>query len=843
MICLDTDWPMISRESDENPRVSVTPSNLAYVIYTSGSTGRPKGTMVQHLGVANLTHALIHLFGVGPQSRVLQFASPGFDASVTEFFPTLAVGGTLHFASREVLSSGPGLIDLIRDDGISTVTLPPSLLSVLQAGNLPALETLVSAGEPCSWEIVSRWAPGRRLLNGYGPTETTVAASYYRAEEERSGAGTVPIGRANPNTRIHVLDGNLQPAPVGVPGEIHVGGVCLARGYLGKAGLTAEKFIPDPFPGEQGGARLYRTGDLARYLPDGNLEFLGRIDRQVKIRGFRIELGEIEAALTEHPAVEHATAAAWSDATAGRRVVAYVVSDPAHAPSAADLRDFLKERLPGYMMPSAFVILDRLPLNASGKVDLSRLPAPDRILPDVGPEYAAPRTGAEAALAKIWSDVLGVERIGINDNFFTLGGDSILSIQVVARAAQEGLHFGPKDLFLNPTVSTLAAVARTGTAAPGPQARVGGPVPLTPIQRWFFEQELPEPHHWNQALLLQAREHLQPLLLEEALGRLISHHDALRLRFEKTGHGWRQFHAETGERPPFLRIDLSGLPDSDQGHAVEEQSAALQGSLSLSDGPMLRVALFDLGPGRPARLLITVHHLVTDGVSWRILLQDLLSVYRDLRQGETVRLPPKTTSFQHWAERLQLYAGNEKVRTELPFWLSLKGGGVRLPMDDPEGSDTESSAQVVRIGLGLEDTEALLREPPARYRTEVNDVLLAALLKTFHRWTGRRTTAGGVGGTRPGDHLRRRGSVQDPGLVHRFVSGGAHLPPRGRDRRIADGGEGAIAPNTIQNRLRAAAIPLSRQGGRGKSEVHAPPANRVQLPGAIRPLSSGWLAV
>ncbi len=451
VVLLDADWPQISQESAEYLASRVSVANLAYVIYTSGSTGRPKGVMVSHRGLGNLARSQIHTFAVTPNSRVLQFASPSFDAAVSELAMALLAGATLCLHAEHLLHSAPDLLHLLREQAITTVTLPPSLLAVLPVEELPALRTLVVAGEACQPEWLARWAaPGRRLCNAYGPTEVTVCATMAPWESTNP---PLPIGRPIANTAIYLLDQRLQPVPVGVPGEVYIGGVGLARGYLGQPGLTAERFIPHPFASEQNGvaapgARLYKTGDLARYLPDGNLEFLGRQDTQVKIRGYRIELQEIEARLTAHPSVQAAVVLAWeghpsqesadqmsetATTQPGKRLVAYVVYHPEKALTSHQLYTFLQEELPAYMIPSLFIELEALPLTPSGKVDRRALPPPDEAHAQRSDTFVAPRNSVEEELAHIWAEVLGLEQVSVEDNFFELGGHSLLATQVISR--------------------------------------------------------------------------------------------------------------------------------------------------------------------------------------------------------------------------------------------------------------------------------------------------------------------------------------------------------------------------------------------------------------------------
>ena len=421
LICLDSDWEFIAGSGDHNPASRVTSQNLAYVIYTSGSTGQPKGVMVEHKSVCNLAKAQIQAFDIQPSSQVLQFAASSFDASVSEIFTTLLKGATLWLSTQERLLPGSDLIELLQESAITTVTFPPTVLATLPDELLPHLHTIVAAGEACSSDIVRRWAKGRRFLNAYGPTETTVCATI---AEVFDGSRRPPIGTPIANAQVYVLDRGQQPVPVGVIGEIYVGGAGVARGYMNSAKLTAERFIPDAFSQEPG-ARLYRTGDLARYLPDRNIEYVGRLDHQVKIRGYRIELAEIEEALKQHSGVEDAVVLAQKGAHEESRLAAYVVARQQPAPTINNLRDFLSERLPEYMVPPAFVLLDKLPLTPNGKVDRRALLALELGRPEGNKPYQAPRTELEILLAKIWQEILSIESPGVYDNFFDLGGDSI----------------------------------------------------------------------------------------------------------------------------------------------------------------------------------------------------------------------------------------------------------------------------------------------------------------------------------------------------------------------------------------------------------------------------------
>ncbi|HEX6292500.1 MAG TPA: amino acid adenylation domain-containing protein [Herpetosiphonaceae bacterium] len=474
IICLDAESSNISRESEANLDVNLDPDTLAYVIYTSGSTGRPKGVLIPHRGLVNLARAQREAFAVMADSRVLQFAALSFDASIAEVAVTLTAGAQLELVPRATPLVGADLADVLDRRAITHVTLPPSVLMTLPEQPLPALQTLIVAGEACGPELAARWGPGRRFVNAYGPTETTVCATL----EVGSGDGDLlPIGRPIANTQIYLLDVQLQPVPIGVPGELHIGGVGLARGYHQRPGLTAERFIPDPFS-TRPGSRLYRTGDRARYLPDGRIAFLGRIDHQIKIRGFRVELGEIESVLRQHEAVRDALVLMRDE-----RLVAYVVQNNEQRTenrdsaddcsvfsvrcSPQDLRTFLQSRLPAYMLPSAFVFLDALPRTPNGKLDRTALPVPGTRSSDTPGTFVAPRDTLEVRLARIWEALLGVQPVGICDNFFELGGHSLLVVRLMAQIqVQLGQKIPLATLFQEPTVEHLARTLRQQRTTP-----------------------------------------------------------------------------------------------------------------------------------------------------------------------------------------------------------------------------------------------------------------------------------------------------------------------------------------------------------------------------------------
>jgi amino acid adenylation domain-containing protein/thioester reductase-like protein len=461
-VFLDDIWEQIVQNNHDNPVSGVRAFHLANVIYTSGSTGTPKGVMVTHTGLCNLAQAQIQTFGLQNLSRILQFASLSFDASIWEVVMALGSGATLYLGTKDSLLPGMPLIQVLRDYCITHITLPPSALSVLPVEYLPTLQTMIVAGEACSPELITQWSAGRNFFNAYGPTEATVCATVAKCTD---GDKKLPIGRPIANTQIYILDSNVQPVPIGVPGELHIGGAGLARGYLNRPELTTEKFIPNPFYNSKfkiQNSKLYKTGDLARYLPDGNIEYLGRIDNQIKIRGFRIELGEIEAILSQHPGVRENVVVAREDILGEKRLVAYFVPQLEQTPTTNDLRIFLKEKLPQYMMPSAFVSLKSLPLTSNGKVDRKALPVPDSHNTQLAVSFVAPRTPVEKVLADIWANVLHLEQVGVLDNFFELGGHSLSTIRVMSQVNKTfQIKLPLRHLFTAPTIAELAQTIKS----------------------------------------------------------------------------------------------------------------------------------------------------------------------------------------------------------------------------------------------------------------------------------------------------------------------------------------------------------------------------------------------
>ncbi|WP_196527757.1 non-ribosomal peptide synthetase [Nostoc commune] len=757
VVCLDNDWPIIAQNPEHNLVNLVGGDNLAYIIYTSGSTGTPKGTMLTHRGLANYLNWAIRAYPLTAGTGVPVQSSISFDATITSLYSPLLVGKPLVLLPEaeeiEALSNA-----LNSQTNFSLVKLTPAHLGILRQ-LLPQKtlfgypQALIIGGEALSKQHLEFWqtnSPQTKLINEYGPTETVVGCCTYDATKTPATSNNIPIGRPIANTQLYILDCYLQPVPVGVPGELYIGGDGVARGYLNQPELTAAKFLANPFISEwrmgSGDEEdlfpmpnaqcpmpiLYKTGDRARYLADGNIEYLGRLDNQVKIRGFRVELGEIEAVLQTHPLVQEAVVVTRKENPNHPQLIAYIVRNQQNL-ELTDFRQYLAAKLPAYMLPSAFVYLDKLPLTTNGKVDLTKLPPPEI----KQQQQAAPRTPIETILVQIWTELLGYN-VGISDNFFEQGGDSILSIQMVAKANQLGVKLTPKQLFQHQTIAQLATVIQMTPQEQAEQGKVTGTVFLTPIQHWLFEQNLHKLDYFNQAIMLEVEPNLQADILQQAIEQLLIHHDMLRSRFIQQADQWQQHISASIDHDSLTVVDLVSLPKNTQQHLMESTASQLQASLDLATGNLLRVALFRLGNGQSDRLLLIIHHLVVDGISWRILLEDLLSAYQQLKAKESVQLPAKTTSFPQWAQQLQNYAQSAELREELTTWLKiLPRESPPLPLDYEyhPNVNTIASENQISVNLDATQTRALLEEVPKAYHTQINDVLLTSLVQSMSQWT------------------------------------------------------------------------------------------------------------
>ncbi|MGY6278355.1 amino acid adenylation domain-containing protein, partial [Methylomonas sp. MgM2] len=757
---------------------------LAYLILTSGSTGQPKCVAVAHGALTKHIRAAGELYRYTPADRALHFAAFTFDAAMEQWLAPLCHGAGVVLGSSRW--TGEATLEAVTAQAVSVIYPPTSaLLHLADAasarGRTLALRIACVGGEAVSSAALAKIRAvlqPQTIINGYGPTETVITPLAWQADE-RELTGYAPIGTALGERRRHILDADLNPLPLGAVGELYIGGPCLARGYFGRADLTAARFIPDPFAGD--GSRLYRTGDRVRCGKDGVIDYLGRADQQIKLRGYRIEPGEIEAALRALPGVDDAHVLLREDegrrylaaylqpgegaASHGQTEVSGIIDSPSPSRDTEQLKAALAARLPDYMIPARFVWLEQLPRTAHGKIDRRALPVPDapaRRAPQ------APTNSTEAVLAQLWQDLLGRHDIGIHDNFFELGGDSIISIQLVSRARAQGLGFTPKDLFQQQTIAGLAQVAQrlnpdgsdqATQAKAQAQEPATGHAPLLPIQRVFFEQNPPNPAHWNQSLLLKTRAPLAPAALEPALRLLIEHHDSLRLRYVQEQGQWQQSYAEMDktdegatpsrgsmasinigrvehERTPAALFEQRKAQDAAHVSAIAQQA---QRSLNLQHGPLFKAVLISVADGSQ-RLLLVAHHLIVDAVSWRILLEDLHRLYQQIQHKKIPQLPAKTAGYQAWGRALQNYAQSERLQAQRGYWQAQcenpsPSEASHWPCDHPQGRAEARDRASQTLTLSAERSRQLLHEANSAYRTRIQELLLAALAQTLCEWT------------------------------------------------------------------------------------------------------------
>nr|WP_237712558.1 non-ribosomal peptide synthetase [Paenibacillus elgii] len=732
VICIDK-WLAQPCDCAENLNVEVKPDDLAYVIYTSGSTGKPKGALIEHAGLVALIPYLVDRFGLTSESRVLQFASISFDASVYEWIGTLTVGGTLVVLSEEELPPYADISDVLEQKNIHLAMLPPAVLRTMSKRDLPGLRTIVSAGEACTPDIVNDWGKERLFLNAYGPTEVTIICSVGLCRPGKK----VTIGGPVYNKRLFVLNPFGQPVPVGVPGELWVGGVGLARSYLNREELTQERFVHKELVMGDGHIpqreRLYKTGDIVKWTPGGELLFIGRIDDQVKIRGYRIELGEIEHRLRQYPGIRQCMVRAWHDGHYQKLAAYYTSSEELEE---AELAQHLTFVLPAYMIPSYFCRLKAFPLNTNGKVDRSALPHPNAVwsLSSEGAAEAG-EDEMETRLLHIWRHLLKRPNIGVNDHFYAVGGDSILAIQTVSKARDHGIVVTPRQVAEYPTVKDLAAVAAWVDGGKHSEQAVdlAGEFGLTPIQHWFFEQRFEEPNYFNQSHMLLLN-HCDPARLETALTRLVRLHPELAAQFVRRGHTYVQRYrtdAVVGLASYIIRE--TERPDPEIAAVCEKW----HGQLNYETGTMLRAGLIEGHPDGKIRLFLTVHHLVIDGVSWRILLQELYQLYHG------AELPPVPSPFKQWQAAITDYGQKEDLRDHVSYWSDVltRSTAYQLPVD--RCADNRSSAESAELMATLppSDTQRLLHRCAHAYHTQINDLLLTAWSLLLSAWTGQGTVA------------------------------------------------------------------------------------------------------
>ncbi|WP_327228399.1 amino acid adenylation domain-containing protein [Streptomyces platensis] len=749
-VVVDRDAPAIAAHSAEPMKRTAGPEDPACVMFTSGSSGVPKGIVAPHRA---LTGTLIGQDDIelDPSHVWLQCAPVSWDVFALELFGALLAGATC------VLQPGqrpePALMaDLVKRHSVTTLHVSASLLNLL-VDEYPevftGLRQVMTGGEPVPVAHVLRLVrdfPGLRLVNGYSPAESMIFTVAHRITADDEGRGAIPVGRALHGKRLYVLDNQLNLAAPGVIGELYMAGVGLAHGYAEQPLLTAERFVACPF--EAAGERMYRTGDLVRWRADGILEFHGRADDQVKIRGFRIEPGEVQTVLAEHPDVSQAVVMAREDRPGKHQLVAYVVlTESSPVPRGQELRAHLAAQMPEFMVPAAVVVLDGLPLTANGKVDRKALPAPD-FSAETGSQ--APRTPREKLLCGLFAEVLGLDAVGVEDDFFALGGDSIIAIQLVARARAAGVVFTPRDVFTRQTVAGLAGVAEdVGEGVPTEPAGSGvGEVPLTPIVEWLQERG-GTVDGFSQSMLLRVPAGLGEQRLADALQMVLDRHDVLRMSVATGPDGaWSSVVGPPGAVRAgdcVSRVDVAGVEGAALRAVMGERGRAAQGQLDPAAGVMVRAVWFDAGPGVSGRLLLVVHHLAVDGVSWRILVPDLATAWEAVAAGRPVTLEPVGTSYRRWAQDLVAAAAKPGVVGDLPYWQEVLSGSDPLlggRVLDP-ARDVLGGTRHVTVRLPVEVTSAVLTAVPAAFRGGVNDVLLTALVLAVQRWRVRRGEGAG----------------------------------------------------------------------------------------------------
>ncbi len=748
-ICLDSDWEAIPPENQENPTPEITAENLAYVIYTSGSTGKPKGVQITHRNLVHSTSARIAYYKESVTSFLL-LSSFAFDSSVAGIFWTLCQGGMLYLPLEGVQRDVPKLIELITQHQVSHLLSLPSLYSQLlelaKPEQLTSLRTIIIAGEACPSELVQRHLELQSetsLFNEYGPTEGTVWSSVYHCQDPEVGT-PVPIGCPIANTQIYLLDSHLHPVPVGIVGELYISGDGLARGYLNQPEMTTQRFIPNPFNNKSRRV-LYKTGDLARYLPDGNIEFIGRIDNQVKIRGFRIELGEIETALNQHPQVRESVVLARDDVPGDKRLVAYIVPNRESIPTIPQLRDLLKERLPEYMVPSVFVLLKEFPLTPNGKLDRRGLPAPEQVRPEFAGVFVAPRSSVEEKLVKIWAELLKIERVGIHDNFFDLGGHSLLVTQVVSRLRDVfEIELPVSDFFEAPTIAELAVIITQRLAEENgsqtkiiPQSRNSRTFPLSFAQQrlWFLDRFEPENPSYNQSAAMRITGLLNVAALERSFNEIVRRHEVFRTTFTVVdGQPVQVIAPNLTLTLPV--VDLRELPEA-ESEVLRLSTEEAQWSFNLAEELLLRCTLIRLGETEHV-LICTMHHIISDAWSLGILVRELATLYEAFSSGNPSSLPELPIQYADFAVWQRQWLSGEVLETQLNYWLSQLQGApdlLQLPTDRPRPSVQTYQGKSHSFSLDTELTrklQTLSRESG----TTLFMTLLAAFATLLHRYSG-----------------------------------------------------------------------------------------------------------
>ncbi|MCY9537232.1 amino acid adenylation domain-containing protein, partial [Paenibacillus thiaminolyticus] len=721
-----------------NPGLPIRPDQLAYVIYTSGTTGQPKGVMIEHRQLQYIAQAWTQEYKLDEfPVRLLQWASFSFDVFTGDYIRCLLHGGKLVICPTESRLDLERIYQLMKKNEITMLDLTPVLAIPLMDYiyennlNIDFLKIVILGSDICPIQafhrLISRYGSKMRILNCYGVTEAAIDSSYFENDEQQA-YRFLPIGKPLPGVKMYILDSNGNVQPPGIPGELFIGGLGVGRGYFKRPDLTQDKFVDNPFCA---GEKMYKTGDMARWLPCGNIEFLGRFDNQVKVRGNRIELEEIESALIKNGHIREAVVIAREDETGQKRLYAFYVAAEMLASSV--LKEPLRKTLPAFMVPSYFVQLDRLPVTPNGKIDRKALTVMN-VTPQSEMEYIEPATEIEKTLVRVWQEVLHENKVGVLDNFFDLGGDSIKSIQVSSQLSGLGYKMEIRDLFRYPTIVELSTRIRPLHRKIDQKDREGA-VQLTPIQHWFFQEHAQHPHHYNLAFMLYRQDRFDKIIVRKVMDKLVQHHDALRMIFRRTETGYEAYNRGLHDSVLY-HLEIWDYRDKDRNEleqAMDLKCTEIQSRLHIFEGPLIRLGLFQCPDGD--HLLLAVHHLVVDGVSWRILIEDFHTSYVQLLNHQEIRLPLKSDSFQRWAQKLNEYAKREDIEHESAYWKSIAELEIEsLPTDYNKQKSLRKHTRTTTINLNEQQTAELLKQANRAYNTEIDELLLSAIGMAFKKW-------------------------------------------------------------------------------------------------------------
>ncbi len=714
-----------------------TADDLIYIIYTSGSTGKPKGVALPHKAATNYITWAAKSYVKGEKASFPLYTSVSFDLTVTSIFTPLLTGNSIVIYKED--EKKLPIERILEDNKVEIIKLTPAHLKLIKDMDLSSsrVRRLIVGGEQLETKLAQKvyeaFNKNVEIYNEYGPTEAAVGCMIYKYDPLKNKRTAVPIGVPADNMEIYILDKYLNIVPYNVIGEMYIGGAGLAKGYLNRADLTEERFVSSPF---RHGERMYKTGDLARLMTDGNMEYIGRVDHQVKIRGYRIEIGEIENKLLQHQAVKEALVISKADEEGNNYLCAYVVPD--NTIENEDLRRFLGKELPEYMVPSYFMHIDSIPLTANGKVDTKALPEPKQSLVREG-IYQAPENDIQRKMAEAWQAVLGVQHIGINDNYFSLGGDSIKAIQISSKLSQMGISVNIKDILTYQTISDLCLnVDITDKDNLYSQDIMSGSAELLPIHHWFFKQAFVNPDYYNQSVLLKLNQDIKESVLKEAFNKILEHHDSLRLNYDKENHKlfYNNSHMDMGIT--LDAIEIHDISEDKLGAAIEAAGSKLKSGFDIEKGLLIKAALIN-AKENGSYLLITAHHIIVDGVSWMIILEDLFKTIQALEEGVEVALPKKTASIKDWNEGLLKYMQSNQYAEQIEYWGSISKSEFCIQKDCLGINESDSSGErgTIKENLTEENTQKLLTECHKTYNTEINDLLMTALVRAIQEMTGK----------------------------------------------------------------------------------------------------------